>query len=292
MRTPLAGIIGIFSFTLTVLFLYSLRPEELSITFKRADTSEITINNKLSTSDNICTTAGSEVDSKNTNTDKVVDTSRKVELHADTIINKEKSNLKDSTKANYTVDTSKVRILICGDSMQEVLMYRLNDYCTYLNYDLNAVIWFSSSTKYWGRQDTLKYYINKFKPNYIIFVIGGNELFIRDIKKAREAYVRSIERQLGNIPSIWVGPPNWKPDTGINDLILSIVGPSRFFLSKNLTFTRLSDGAHPDAASGARWMDTLAVWIKTKCKYPLRLDFPPKKALKSAHAIRLTPPKD
>ncbi|MGD0712163.1 MAG: hypothetical protein ABR968_13400, partial [Bacteroidales bacterium] len=69
------------------------------------------------------------------------------------------------------VDSSSQRFLLIGDSMLETLRYRLNDYCKKNNHTMNAVIWYSSSTLWYGSCDTLSYYINKFNPTYVILVI-------------------------------------------------------------------------------------------------------------------------
>jgi len=107
----------------------------------------------------------------------------------------------------------------------------------------------------------------------VILVIGANELFIRDIKR-RDKFVKNILRQIGNLKYFWVGPPNWKEDTGINDLILRNVGPRRYYPSKKLKYERNRDGAHPTKKSGYMWMDSVATFIMNKSMYPVLLNYP------------------
>ena len=76
--------------------------------------------------------------------------------------------------------------------------------------------------------------MKKFKPTYVFLVLGANELFVRDIIKKRTKYVKNILQQLDTVKFVWVGPPNWKDDTGINTMILRNVGSDRYFPSKNL----------------------------------------------------------
>ena len=68
---------------------------------------------------------------------------------------------------------------------------------------MNAVIWYSSSTLWYGSCDTLSYFVKKYNPTYVILVIGGNELFIRDVR-SRDKFVKNILRQIGNRKYFWV----------------------------------------------------------------------------------------
>lgn len=185
-------------------------------------------------------------------------------------------NTRDKTRTQPTqMDSTAQRFLLIGDSMLEGIGLRLMDYCKQNGHKMKSVIWYSSSTLWYGKCDTLSYYINDFKPTYVILVLGGNELFIRDIN-SRNIYVRNILRQVGKRKFIWVGPPNWKDDTGINDLIVRNVGVKRYFPSKNLTYERLKDGAHPNRKSASIWADSIAIFIMKKSMYPVLLNFPEK----------------
>ncbi|MFN8258190.1 MAG: SGNH/GDSL hydrolase family protein [Bacteroidales bacterium] len=187
------------------------------------------------------------------------------------------------------IDTTSQKILLIGDSMLEGLMLRLKDYTAANHHDMKTVIWYSSSTEYFGRCDTLKYFIKQYKPSYIMLVLGANELFVPDIKRKRAGYVKHILKQIDTLNYTWVGPPNWKEDTGINDLIINNVGPMRYFPSKNLNYTRSKDGAHPTHASSAIWMDSIANWIMTKSLKPIVLKKPAVKSKKSPNATILQP---
>ena len=202
----------------------------------------------------------------------------------------ESSAPRDSLSSLDTLPSSPVRILIAGDSMCEGLLRRLSDYCSHNNHTLNAVIWSSSSTAGWSSRDTLKYYINRYKTDYLLFVIGSNELLTPN-SKSRERYIRKIEQQMSGIRSVWIGPPNWKQDMGINEQIKSIVGEDRFFPSMNLTFNRLKDGAHPTMESASAWMDSIASWIQTKSRYPLSLKVPSTHSNKPRSITYLSVPK-
>ena len=105
--------------------------------------------------------------------------------------------------------------------MLEGLGPRMAAYAKNNGHKLNNVIWYSSTSQVWGESDTLKHFIKRFKPDYIIVSLGANELFVKDIIKKREKFVTRILSQIGNISYIWIGPPNWKEDTCINELVES-----------------------------------------------------------------------
>ncbi|MCS6906011.1 MAG: SGNH/GDSL hydrolase family protein [Bacteroidia bacterium] len=173
------------------------------------------------------------------------------------------------------IDTSKQRILLTGDSMTERLLFPLIHYCRYNQHEFLAVPIYSSTTQSLSQSDTLDKLITQFQPTIILLTLGSNELFIPKIKTERATYVEMILKKFKNRKFIWIGPPNWAKDTGINDLILEYVGKGRFFDSRNLTLARDRDGAHPTFAAGKIWADTLARWVMHHSKYKIRLRKPP-----------------
>ena len=139
---------------------------------------------------------------------------------------------------------------------------------------MNIVIWYSSTSKVWGSSTKLKEYISRYKPDYILISLGANELFVKDIKTKRKDYVNNMLSQIGEIPYIWIGPPNWKDDTGINELIGETVKKGTFFVSNGMKFDRAKDGAHPTRSSAVLWMDSVARWIQKESIYPIKLEVP------------------
>jgi len=187
-------------------------------------------------------------------------------------------------------DLSKFRVLILGDSMLEWLAKRLCDYTMENGYDLSSIVWYSSSTKLWATTDTLDYFLDRIQPDYVILCLGANELFVRDLPK-REKYITTIMEKLGSRPFFWIGPPNWKKDTGINDLICSKVGKGRFFDSRNLELERAEDNMHPTRYAAAKWMDTIAVWMNSpEAAHPLLMNRPQKWRHRRYHHYILKPP--
>lgn len=189
------------------------------------------------------------------------------------------------------LDTSRQKFLLIGDSMGEFLRLRLNDYCKQNGHTMESVIWYSSSTEVFGSCDTLSYFINTYQPTYILLSLGSNELFIKDIKEKREAYVQNILSEIGDIPYIWIGPPNWKEDTGINSLIVENVGVGHYFESKKLTYERCSDQAHPVKSSAYVWMDSIASFLYHDAAHRVVMDFPECPSAKIPHTVLLSPQK-
>ena len=172
------------------------------------------------------------------------------------------------------LDTTAKSILFIGDSMLEGLGMRLAAYAKENGHTLVRVIWYSSTTKVWGGSPRLKRYIAQFKPNYIFVCLGANELFVSDIRSKRQKYLTEILSQIGNIPYVWIGPPNWKKDTGINDMLRDYCAPGTFFYSGDGHYERQKDGAHPTTESAAKWMDRVCTWVMTESAHPILLKKP------------------
>lgn len=185
------------------------------------------------------------------------------------------------------LDTSSQRILLTGDSMIEGLMWAFKDYADHNGHQLFPAIYYSSSTKVWGEGTKMKKAIEKYKPTLIIMCLGANELFIRNIVEDRDKYVKEIMNQVGDTKFLWIGPPNWKEDTGINELIKNNVGDDRFFLSKHMKLARARDGAHPTKMASYIWADSICNWITQKSCFPIKLDKYPKITNKNPHCVFL-----
>jgi lysophospholipase L1-like esterase len=113
-------------------------------------------------------------------------------------------------------------------------------------------------------------------------------LFIRNIIEDRSGFVKEILKQAGDTKFIWIGPPNWKKDTGINEMLRNEVGEKRFFSSENLKLARANDGAHPTFSAARVWADSIVHWIQHESKYRFKLEKPPKKMVKIQGFIFLT----
>lgn len=187
------------------------------------------------------------------------------------------------------IDEKPQTILLIGDSMLEGLAPRMAAYADANGHTLYAVTWYSSTSEVWGRSTRLARYIEQFKPTYIFIALGANELFVRDIATRRDKYVKKILQDIGDIPYLWIGPPNWKPDTGINDLIEKNTKKGAFFLSNGMHFDRAKDGAHPTRSSAALWLDSVVKWMPTRAAYPIKMNRPEVQKSRPKREIMLGP---
>lgn len=187
------------------------------------------------------------------------------------------------------LDTAHQRILFFGDSMVEGLVLRLADYAMENGYELYSVCWYSSTSEIWSKTDTLEHFIRQAQPTFVIVALCSNEQFVRDLDN-REKYVGNIVSRIEKFPYVWIGPPTWKSETGINEIIQRRVTPKRYFESRNLTFQRGKDHVHPTFTSAAMWMDSIAVWLEGKTTpHPIRMTAPAEKRKRKWHATYLSP---
>ncbi len=190
-----------------------------------------------------------------------------------------------SATARRIIDERPHKILTVGDSMVKILMPRLADCCLARGHELTPDMWYGSTTLDWSRSQKLDQLIRIHKPSYIFVALGSSELRARKVQQ-RAAWVRTIIDKIGELPFVWIGPPNWREDTGINDVIERVVGKERFFLSKHLKMKRTTDGIHPLPEDGARWMDLVAAWMVGHSAAPIVMKQPTRKAPRP-HAILL-----
>lgn len=170
------------------------------------------------------------------------------------------------------VDSLPKSILLFGDSMTFNLALRLAKYAKMNGHALHAVNWDSSNTKIWADCDTLDYFIRQYGADYIFISLGSNELYFKR-PESRLPYVRKILEKIGDIPYVWIGPPNWKEDTGINDMLQANCAPGAFFRSAGMEFKRKKDKIHPTREASALWVDSVMRWLP-KSRHPIRADFP------------------
>ena len=214
-------------------------------------------------------------------------TAQNVKNKKQTAAKRKAAAVKENKRKTGVMDTTNKVILFIGDSMLEGLGPRFAAYAKENGHKLYYVIWYSSTSEVWGRTTKLKEFIKQFKPDYVFICLGSNELFVRNIQEQRQKYVDNIISQIGDLPYVWIGPPNWKDDTGINELILSHVGPSRYFESKRLSFDRCKDGAHPTKKSAFRWMDEIAAYLASDAQHTLVMNTPDTAYNKAPHTTIL-----
>ena len=178
------------------------------------------------------------------------------------------------------LDTARQRILLFGDSMSQLIALRLSDYANQNGHSLTCVTWNGSGTQKWASTDTLDHYMRSVKPTQVFVCLGSNELYTSDLKNCRRR-AEQILAKIGSVPTIWIGPPNWTGDYGINTTLQQLLGKRRFFMTKGMKLKRQPDGRHPTISGGVIWTDSIVSWINHgKAVHPFRLDKPLKRCAK------------
>lgn len=175
-------------------------------------------------------------------------------------------------KKEVELDTVPKNILLFGDSMTLNLALRLARYARQNGHDFHAINWDSSNTKIWAESDTLEYFMKEYKPDFIFISLGSNEVYFKK-PETRLPYVKTILSKIGDIPYVWIGPPNWNEDTGINDMLERVCTPGAFFRSQGMDFKRKADKIHPTRQASALWIDSIMRWMP-KSSHPILADVP------------------
>jgi hypothetical protein len=174
-------------------------------------------------------------------------------------------------------DGSPQRILLFGDSMVPVLAPRLADWALESGHALFPVVWYGSTIIRWAKVDELDQLLVELQPTIVVAVLGSSELTVRDVLEC-EPFVQILAQKVGKRKLVWVGPPNWRDDTGVNAMIERAVGAGRFFRSSALSLDRRADGIHPSDRGGADWADAFARWVRDESSAPIVLARPTRTA--------------
>lgn len=182
------------------------------------------------------------------------------------------NELVENTPVVAPVDSTPQSILLIGDSMTLNLALRLSQYAKQNGHSFHAVNWDSSNTRTWGNCDTLSHFIKEFDATYVFISLGSNELYIKK-PESRIPDIKNILAQIGDLPYVWIGPPNWKEDYGINDVIRKSCRKGSFFLSEGIELDRKRDHIHPTRKASVVWMDSIMRWIPASA-HPIVMDLP------------------
>lgn len=169
-------------------------------------------------------------------------------------------------------DSLPKNIFLFGDSMTLNIALHMSKYAAQNHHTFHSVNWDSSNTKLWAETDTLKYYLKKYKPDYIFISLGSNEMFFKD-PSSRKPYIEKILATIDTLPYVWIGPPNWNEDTGINGLIETLCKKGSFFSSTGINLKRKDDNIHPTRHATTIWVDSLMRWLP-KSRHPILMETP------------------
>jgi hypothetical protein len=114
--------------------------------------------------------------------------------------------------------------------------------------------WTSTSIAAFDHSNRFKNLIDRNKPDLVILTLGTNDVFV-PFPQALAGDIEAIVKKIGNRDCVWIGPPTWKPDTGIVNVIREHAAPCKFFDSSMIKLHRAGDGIHPTNEGGVEWAD-------------------------------------
>jgi len=129
----------------------------------------------------------------------------------------------------------------------------------------------SESIVSYDKSPKLKDLLAKHRPDIVIITLGTNDVFV-PYPAAMIPNVKSIVSRLGARECYWMGPPTWKPDTGIVHVLRDNVAPCKFYDASNLRLQRASDGIHPTDRGGAEWAQSFWTFFRPSAAPPSLLD--------------------
>lgn len=202
-------------------------------------------------------------------TDKLAEAREKAQL--DSILAVRRDSM-ENAKALAQVDSVPQSILLIGDSMTFLLSLRFAQYAKANGHTIHTVNWDSSNTVRWGDTNYLADYIKQFDATYVLVCLGANELYSKNPQK-HQKHLNSILEQIGDLPYIWIGPPNWKGESEFNDYLEGQLRPGSFFRSSGIQLSRKKDGIHPTKEASAIWADSIARWMPNSA-HPILFNTP------------------
>ena len=119
----------------------------------------------------------------------------------------------------------------------------------------------SESIVSYDHSPKLKSLIEKHRPDIVIITLGTNDVFV-PYPASMVGNVQNIVKRVGSRECYWMGPPTWKPDTGIVQVLKDNVAPCKFFDSSSLKLQRGGDGIHPTDRGGADWATSFWTYFR------------------------------
>ena len=89
-------------------------------------------------------------------------------------------------------------------------------------------------------------------PDLVLITLGANDVFLPSPQRLAKN-IASIAKKTEGRRCFWMGPPVWKKDTGIVEVIRQNCAPCVFFDASSLKLERRPDGIHPDDKGGEAW---------------------------------------
>jgi lysophospholipase L1-like esterase len=122
-------------------------------------------------------------------------------------------------------------------------------------------VWESASIIAFDESDRVPSLMKKYNPDLVLLTLGANDVF-NDHPEYEVKHIESIVKKIGHRDCIWIGPPLWKGDKGLVDVLRAHAAPCRFYDSQHLVLSRAGDGIHPTEKGGEVWADAFWPFFK------------------------------
>lgn len=123
----------------------------------------------------------------------------------------------------------------------------------------------SETIKSYDKSSRLTDLLAEHDPDIVIITLGTNDALLPN-PSAMAPHVQSIAKKVGNRECWWMGPPLWKPDTGILKTIRDNSAPCHFYDASKLNVQRGDDGVHPTDRGAQTWAN--AFWRAFRAPRP------------------------
>lgn len=117
----------------------------------------------------------------------------------------------------------------------------------------------SSTIVWWQGSGKLREILARYQPDIVFIALGANEIFLKQPEQ-RAPLIKQMVEEIGTRPSFWIGPPSWKPDSGLVGVIEENFQPGHFYNSNDLKVPRAPDGKHPTAQGYQTWTNLVWNW--------------------------------
>lgn len=117
----------------------------------------------------------------------------------------------------------------------------------------------SSTIVWWQGSGKLRELLAQHHPDIVFIALGSNEIFLQQ-PELRAPLIKQMVEEIGTRPGFWIGPPSWKPDSGLVHVIEENFQPGHFYNSNDLKVPRAHDGKHPTAQGYETWTGLVWNW--------------------------------
>jgi hypothetical protein len=122
-------------------------------------------------------------------------------------------------------------------------------------------VWESASIPAFAESDRVQMLMKRWNPDLVLVTLGANDVF-NDHPEYMVKHIERIVKNVGKRDCVWIGPPLWKEDKGLVDVLREHVAPCRFYDSEHLVLQRAGDGIHPTEKGGEVWANAFWPFFK------------------------------